>query len=281
MRLKVLSFLLSAITVLSLSSCDSFKRRFAGNLTDNGISMDSVASGQVFVPESGECILSPSPYDTVFDNCLFVGNAPMNDFFDSLSFWRRENPKLLEKSTFFYNTNFGIYENNYIPVSSSSTHPSLSDGEKKVKLTIEEAVRETGVKMVVLCFSVVNDLPIYGDEENCHIKAASDMGKLILNLKKSFGDISVVALSSPPISSKATYMKTINNEKIKLYNEELERVCTLNGGDFIDISTLLSNEESALKTEFSADNYYKINQDGCKALFAALRHYAKERKGVI
>ena len=92
--------MLSAITILSLSSCDSFKKRFAGNLTDSGISMDSIAAGQVFAPENGECALSPSPYDTVLENCLFVGNAPMSDFFDSLSFWRRESPKLLEKTTF-------------------------------------------------------------------------------------------------------------------------------------------------------------------------------------
>ncbi len=243
--------------------------------------MDSIAVGQVFAPENGECALSPSPYDTVFENCLFVGNAPMSDFFDSLSYWRRESPMLLEKTTFFYNTNFGIYENNYIPTSSSSTHPYMGEGEKRAKLTIEEAVRETGVKIVVLCFSVVNDLPVYGDEENCHIKAASDMGKLVLNLKRSFNDISVVVLSSPPISSKATYMKTINNEKIKLYNEELEKVCTSNGGDFIDISAMLSNEENALKADFSADNYYKLNQDGCKVLLSALRYYAKERKGEI
>lgn len=278
---KTIQLFLSAVLLLSLSSCENFKRIFAGDLTDNGISMDSIALGTVFTPEREECVVSPSPYDTVFENCLFVGNCYMSDFFNSLSLWRRENPKLLEKSIPFYNTNFGIYENNYTPISSTSTHPSLNHGNESKKLTIEEAVRLSGAKRVVIGFSVVNDLPVYGDEENCHIKAAHDMGKLILSLKKAFGEIAVAVLSSPPISANAVQMKTINNEKIKAYNEELKKACITNGGDYIDTTELFSNVDNALKSEFSSNNYTGINESGCKVVLSALRYYAKERKGEI
>ncbi len=278
---KLIGFGLSASMLFSLTSCDSVKRSLAGELTDFGISIESVSPGSVYIPESGECETTDHPYYTVYNNCLFVGNSVMCDFYSAVVSWRKGDPSLFEKSYFFCNQNFGVYENNYTEVSSSSTHPSLVIGDEEIKCTVEDAVEKTKAKMVVFCLAGVNDLPVYGDEENCQVKTASDMGKLISALKNRFPQITVAVLSTPYISSSAAHMKSLNNEKIKLLNEELSSVCVENGADFIDMQTLISDENGALKAEYCADNYCRINESGCKVILASLKYYAGMKKGEI
>ncbi|MBE6648240.1 MAG: hypothetical protein E7614_01825 [Ruminococcaceae bacterium] len=276
------------LALLSLSSCQSFKRKLAGDLTDHGISMDSLGTGAVYLPANTSAPTEPSPYDTVYENCLFVGNSIMCDFYESMTKWQKEQPKLFEKVNFFCNENFSVYENNYSnPNYASSIFPTINVKDemtgdpKDVKCTVETAVEHYGAELVVFCLAGINDLPVYGDEENCHVKAASEMGRLIKNLKNKFPDVSIVVLSAPPISSEATPMKSINNEKIKGLNEELLRVCTGNSADFIDMTSIFSDENGSLKKEFCADNYCKLTEDGCKAILASLRFYASKRKGEL
>lgn len=278
---KAATVCLSASVLLSLSSCESIKMSFAGGITDSGISMDSVACGKVYSPDSFECDVKPTPYDTVYDNCLFVGNTVMCDFYKSVELWR-ESADVFPKSYFFCNENFGVYENNYVNSSvASSHHPVLKYEDESFKCSVEEAVEKTGVSRVVFCLAGINDLPIYGDEENCHVKTASEMAKLIRSLKEKFYGLSVVVVGTPPISSGATYMKSVNNEKIAQLNGELRKVCTESGADFIDVSLVLCDENGALKQEYCSDGYCKINEKGCVAILASLRYYAKERKGEI
>ena len=144
-----------------------------------------------------------------------------------------------------------------------------------------EGVEKTGAERVVFCLAGINDLPIYGDEENCHVKTAKEMSKLVKSLKARFYGLSIVIISTPPVSSEATFMKSVNNQKIALLNEEMSRMCTESGADFIDVSSLLCDENGALKAEFCSDKYCKINEEGCKMILASLRYYAKERKGEI
>ena len=280
--IRVSSFCLSVAALLSFSSCSALKRSLAGELTDQGISIDSVAPGMVYVPQIQEdCITTSVSVDTVYENCLFVGNSVMCDFYNHVSLWRKTDPMLFSKSYFFCNQNFGVYENNYTKVSASSTHPTVKIGDEEVKCTVEDAVEKTGASHVVLCLAGVNDLPVYGDEENCHKKTAADMEKLILSLKKRFGDITVTVISTPYMSASALSMKSVNNEKIKALNDELIVACTKSGAYFIDISTLIADENNCLKPEYSADNYCRINESGCKVILSSLRYYAEKRKGEI
>jgi hypothetical protein len=279
---KATSFLISASFVFSLSSCDSIKMHFAGELTDKGISMDSVACGNLYSPENPECTIGISPYDTVFDNCLFVGSGVICDFYKAVGLWRESAKGILGKSIFFCNENFSVYENNYTsPELASSHHPTVEYNGENIKCTVEDAIEKTGVDRVVFCLAGINDLPIYGDEENCHVKTANEMAKLIRKLKEKFLGLSIVVVSTPPISAEATQMKSINNKKISQLNEELSKVCTESGADFIDASKLLCDENGALKKEFCYDGYCKLNEAGCRAILASLRYYAKERKGEI
>ncbi len=279
---KAVSFFVSALITVSLASCDSIKMHFAGELTDNGISMDSVACGKLYYPESPDCAISISPYDTVFDNCLFVGNGIICDFYKAVELWRESSKGLLDKSYFFCNENFSVYENNYTDSTlPSSHHPTIEYNGEILKCTVEEAVEKTNVGRIVFCLAGINDLPVYGDEENCHIKTANEMAKLIKTLKEKYFGLSVVVLGTPPISADSTQMKSVNNVKIAQLNEELSKVCTESGADFIDVSKLLCDENGALKKEFCYDGYSKLNESGCKAILASLRYYAKERKGEI
>jgi hypothetical protein len=273
---------LSALTVLSLTSCESIKLYFAGEITDMGISIDSVASGKEYIPEIQSESLSKSPYDTVYNNCLFVGGSVMCDFYKSVLSWRDSSAELLSGARFFCNESFGVYENNYIdPAVSSSHHPTVERGKETFKCTVEDAIEYTGAERVVFCLAGINDLPVYGDEENCHIKTANEMAKLVKALKKRYHNLSIIVISAPPISAGATYMKSVNNEKIALLNSEMSRLCVENGADFINVSSFLCDENGALKGEYCSDGYCKINEEGCKVLLSSLRYYAKERKGEI
>ncbi len=314
--IKSVSCVLCAFCFVSLSSCDSIKLKFAGELTDKGISFNSVAKGEIYQAEAEETILSPNSYDTVFEDCLFVGNRIMCDFYSSLSQWKKNSPKLLENSLFFCTENFSVYENNYSdPESSTTPFPTItvkryvndesdsndksysknrrkassveqseisSEAEYEIvtfKCDVATAVFEYGVKRVVICLAGINDLPVYGDEENCHKKTASEMGKLVKELKSSFEGLSIVVLSVPPISSDSMYMKSINNEKIDMLNEELSVVCTENGADFLQISHLLKDSKGGLKSEYCEDGYCKLNEEGSKIILSSLRYYAKKIKG--
>lgn len=268
--------------LFSLSSCDSVKMYFAGGYTDTGISIDSVACGNVYKPTETECETVKSPYDTVFDNCLFVGNTVMCDFYKSVTVWRDESPDIFSGSTFFCGENFGVYANNNTSTElAESYHPIMEGEDGTKKRTVEDAVEITGANRVVFCMAGISDLPIYGDEENCHIKTANEMAKLIHALKETKKEISIVVISAPPISADSTQMKSLNNQKIAQLNEELSRVCTESGADFIDSFSLFCDENGALKREYCADRYCKLNEDGCKVLLASIRYYAKERKGEI
>lgn len=279
---KAVGVCLSVTALLSLSSCEAIKVYFAGEMTDTGISIDSIACGNVYSPTDVECSISKSPYDTVFDNCLFVGNTVMCDFYKSVELWREKEKNFFGSASFFCNENFSVYENNYTnPELASSHHPTVLFEGKDLKCTVEDAVEKTGVSRVVICLAGINDLPVYGDEANCHTKTANEMSKLVRALKKRFSTISVIVVGTPPISSTATHMKSVNNEKIALLNEELRKACTENGADFIDVFPLLSGDDGALKEEYCSDGYCKLTESGCKVILASLRYYAKERKGEI
>ncbi len=303
--IRFVSLILCAFCLLAFSSCDSVKLLFAGGTTDSGISLDSIAKGEVYRAEKGDTSISYNSYDTVFEDCLFVGNRIMCDFYSSVSKWRETIPALFEDSYFYCNENFSVYENNYLdPEDPTTSFPKItvkkyideSDSESKTqsekesevkyemvtfKCDVKTAVEQYGVKKVVFCLAGINDLPIYGDEENCHKKTASEMGKLIRELKSSIAGLTIVVLSVPPISSGSTYMKSINNEKIDMLNDELSVVCTENGADFLQISHLLKASGGSLKDEFCEDGYCKLNGEGCKVILSSLRYYAQKRKGEI
>ena len=173
-----------------------------------------------------------------FDDAAFVGDSVSL----RLTYYAMGNGKL-GNAQFFTAGSLGA-NNALWEVSDESVHPSFR-GEK---MLIEDCVAQSGVKKVCIMLGM-NDLGLYG------IDATVESYKtLVMNIIEKSPEVEIVVQSMTPMTS-TSYLTSdgLNNDVIREYNIELLKLCEEQNWKFMDVASVMYDEDGNLIREYCSD----------------------------
>lgn len=220
-----------------------------------------------------------SVYDVYFNKSVFVGNSIMLHYRNYVSDKRITNASFLGSASFFASASFSMYNNKHQKATDSDCVWPSYRGEQ---MTIEDAVKAMDVKTVYLSLMALNDIALYSDGVTGAESTYELVKELIEKLKADNPGINVVVLSNTYLYKDSNSMKKLNNGTVSTLNIRVLDYCNQNGIDFIDIATVLLDDDKCLGEVFCSD----IGSSGAechltKAAYNAwteiLRDYAKKK----
>ncbi len=218
-------------------------------------------------------------YDTYFNKSVFVGNSIMLHYRNYVTEKRESNASFLGNANFFASASFSMYNNkNQKATDSDCVWPSFR-GEK---MTVEDAVQAMDVKTVYLSLMALNDIALYSDGMEGVERTYDLVVEMIETLKAENPGLNVVVLSNTYLYKNSNSMKKLNNGTVSTLNIRVLDYCNKEGIDFIDVSTVLLDNDKCLASEFCSDK--DSSSAAChltKAAYNAwteiLRDYAKKK----
>lgn len=182
---------------------------------------------------------SPAVDISYFDNCAFVGDSvslALKHYCDATG--------ALGNTIFLAATSMSA-SNALRPLNSvNSIHPSY----KGVKMTIEDAIAESGVDNVYIMLGV-NGIANTGHESE--IQYTSELASKILEKSP---DVEILIQSVTPMGlGSVSLSQRLNNETITQYNNQMEKICSENGWYYVNVAEAVSDEEGYLKKEYCSD----------------------------
>lgn len=142
---------------------------------------------------------------------------------------------------------------------------------KGKKMKLEDAISDMQVGNVFMFFGI-NDLGI-DSPENCLKLYIEQMDKI----KEKSPDVRFFIISTTYLhEDKAEVYKNLNNTNIKKFNELVKEYCdTAEGVAYLDLATLLQDENGNLKAEYCNDNYCHHTEAAFKIWIEVLMNQAK------
>ena len=173
-----------------------------------------------------------------FDDAAFVG--------DSVSVYLSKyggGEDALGNATFLVAGSYSA-TNALRPVSGKSLHPSFQG----TKMLTEDAIALSGATKVYIMLGM-NDIGIGLDHA---IEPYITFVHAIL--EKSPGVQIYVQSVTPMVKGSTSSGKNLNNANISLFNEQMKVICQENGWYYVDVASILMDEEGYLKAEYCSDN---------------------------
>ncbi len=221
--------------------------------------------------------VTASSADTFFDGSIFVGNSIMLKYRNFVNKYRASSvPDFLGTSEFFCGGSFGVYHNNHTPADKEG---SVNPAYKGVKYSVQDMVGVANPKRVFLNLAGLNDMGIYASASTCAEETAKEMIKLIKDIRTSYPNVEVVVLSTTYMIKSYNSMPKLNNENLSIMNNLVLDYCNSNGIDYVDISTLLT-ENGCLADKYCSDptsGGCHLNDSGCLVWTGLLRYYAEQK----
>lgn len=137
------------------------------------------------------------------------------------------------------------------------------------EMTPEDALAACGAKKVFIQLGM-NDIALVGIDGTI-----ANWGVMLGRIREKNPDIEVYIQSGTPIYIGGE-KGGLNNTNMDRYNERLKVFAEENGCHFIDIATVMKNEQGGLKAEFSLDHYVHVNYTACDAWAQVLKEYVGE-----
>lgn len=173
-----------------------------------------------------------------FDDAVFVGDSITL----KLQYYCENNPSALGKAEFFCAGSLGYNNALWDIDDSNAVHPYYR-GE--VQLT-ENCAELTGANKVFIMLGM-NDIGLYG------VDGAEDGCKqLVDRIKSHTPDVKIYLESVTPILSAFEY-DGWNNTLIDKFNTWLKQYCDENGYKYMDINSIVRDENGALRSEYCSD----------------------------
>lgn len=173
-----------------------------------------------------------------FDDAVFVGDSVTL----KLSYYCDNHPEALGKAQFFCAGSLGYTSALWEIDRSGAVHPYYK-GETQLA---ENCATVTGASKVFVMLGM-NDIGLYGVEDS--MKSADE---LIGRIAKNSPDAVIYVQSVTPIIS-GKESDSLNNEKIREFNTQLQSYCSENNYKYLDIYTLLADENGYLPLEYCGD----------------------------
>ena len=130
----------------------------------------------------------------------------------------------------------------------------------------EKALAHSGVKKVFILLGT-NDIGLHSMEASMEHWEA-----LVENIRKYSPDMQIYIQSGTPIY-KSGERDDVTNARMDEYNRLLQAFAEEAGCHYIDIATMLKNEENGLAEAYCADHYIHLTYSACELWVQALKNY--------
>ncbi len=175
-----------------------------------------------------------------FDDAVFVGDSvslKLNYYVSD----QRSYGDCLGKAKFLTSGSLGSAQA-LLAVSSESLHPTYQ-GEK---LAIEDTIAKIGAKKVFIMLGM-NDIAVYGIEGSL-----DNYEELVSNILAKTPDAVIYAQSCTPMAV-GCERSVLNNKNIVKYNNALKDRCEENGWRYMDIYSVVVDENGYLRNDYCSD----------------------------
>ena len=196
-------------------------------------------------PETPDQTESPAAQDNVewgwFDDAVFIGDSVSLKLKNYVTKQRQSDPNFMGGAQFLTSGSLGS-ANALWEVSEKSVHPNFQ-GEK---MLLEESVPLTGAKKIYIMLGT-NDIAVYGIDSS-----VENMSALLDRILAATPDAAVYVQSATPICEGAE-KKLLNNDNLEIYNEKLAQLCQEKGYTFVNVASVLRDENGFLPREYCSD----------------------------
>ena len=176
-----------------------------------------------------------------FDDVVMIGDSVTLKLKNFVAQQRHDDPAYFGGGQFLSSGSLGS-GNALWEVSDKSVHPSYQ-GEK---LLLEQSIPMTGAKKVYLMLGV-NDIAVYGLEGS-----VENYKTLLSQIKSAAPEVEFYIQSATPICEGAE-RGALTNENLKVYNQMLVEMCQELGLRFVDVASVLRDENGYLPREYCSD----------------------------
>ncbi len=187
----------------------------------------------------------PAPQEEIgwnwFDDAVMVGDSVSLKLKNHVSKARQTEPDYFGLGQFLTSGSLGT-GNALWEVSDKSVHPSFQ-GEK---MLLEESIPLTGAKKVYMMLGI-NDIAVYGIDG-----AIQNYATLLDNISAAAPDVKFYIQSSTPICEGAE-KGALTNANLEIYNQKLEEMCLSRGIPFVDVASVMRDENGFLIRSYCSD----------------------------
>lgn len=178
---------------------------------------------------------------SAFDDVVMIGDSVSLKLKNFVVQQRKTEPGFFGTAQFLTSGSLGS-GNALWEVSSQSVHPVFQG----TKMPLDQSVPLTGAKTAYLMLGV-NDVAVYGVEGS-----VENYQTLLDSIQAAVPGIRFCVQSATPICRGAE-VGALNNETLALYNEKLAEMCESRGIRFLDVASVLRDEEGFLPREYCSD----------------------------
>ena len=179
--------------------------------------------------------------DSWFDDAVFIGDSVSLKLKNYVTKQRQANPDFLGGAQFLTSGSLGS-GNALWEISDESVHPAFQ-GEK---MLLEESVPLTGAKKIYIMLGT-NDIALYGIDGS-----VENMTTLLERILAATPGAQIYIQSATPICEGAE-KKQLNNANLEIYNEKLQQLCLDKGYTFVNVASVLKDENGFLPREYCSD----------------------------
>lgn len=176
-----------------------------------------------------------------FDDAVMIGDSVSLKLKNFVVQQRQTVPEYFGGGQFLASGSLGS-ANALWEVDDKSVHPSFQ-GEK---MRLEESIPLTGAKKVYMMLGI-NDIAVYGIDG-----AIENYGLLLDSIQASVPNVEFYIQSATPICEGAE-VGELNNANLELYNEKLQAMCEEREIHFVDVASVLRDENGYLPREYCSD----------------------------
>lgn len=209
-----------------------------------------------------EYVVEDAEIDAYLADSVIIGDSIVLGY---RNYCTRSEDEMLKSIKFLAAGNFSAH-NALWEVSSKSVHP-LYQGEQR---PVWESVSLMGAKNIFICFGL-NDLNIDDKTCECYQQVISN----ILELSPEV-NINIISMT---YTLKDQGVGKLNNDEIRIYNEQLQKMAAENGWGFVNVAPLLADEEGNLKAEYCSDGFLHQTPAAYKVWTQALHQYVEKMLG--
>lgn len=215
-------------------------------------------------PASVDTLYQECTFDSFYENTVFIGDSISVGF---ANFCQYNSDSIASDSTYFLAKEgcAAYIVTSELALTKYADRMPSYQGQLQY---IEDSVSQmTNLEKAVICYGI-NDLVGSSPEEYI-----VDMTILIDRILSKNPNLSIYIISIPCIAETAS-AGYLCNDSIQKANQLLEATCLEQGWGFINLTEYLMNENLAICTEYSSDNYVHQNKNAYQVWTNVLRNYA-------
>ena len=238
------------------SSTDTASVSDAGSITATDPISDSDTE-YVITPQMREAL------NIFWNDSVFVGDSVTLGLRNYVTKQRNNGVECLGEAQFLAVGNMS-YTNTLPEIGSRDAYHPKYQGKT---VTIEEGVRLTGAKHVFILLGM-NDFAAYSIEtglESCQ--------EVVARIKELNPDVDIYIESVTPTLHNH---KVFNNDNIDLFNEQMKQLCAEKGWAFVNIASVMKDENGLFKSEYCSDPEKEgvhMEAEGCVAWIDYLERF--------